>query len=63
MNLKEIYKKLPDSVRYKGKLFTMSFYSLKGLNNGRSKEIIYNDANGNEIYIHNDYIEYIKRGR
>ena len=66
-DLRGIRYNLGDVVRYDGREFTQSYYSkssfesdnLKSSNKERSKEIIWHDIDGNQIYLFKDTIEYI----
>lgn len=62
-DLQELYDNLWDVVDYNGKEFTQTFYSGSSYSTEkypmRSKEIIWEDGDGNQIYLFEDNIEYI----
>jgi hypothetical protein len=65
MRLREIKKQLPDKFTYKGKSYTMSYYSLETFptktHPTRSKEIIWDEDNGNkQVYLKEDKIELLE---
>lgn len=64
--LQKIYENLGDIVEYKGKVFTQIFYGMDVYPTDkyptRSKEIIWQDKDGNQIYLFEDKIEYISGG-
>jgi len=64
--LQKIYENLGDIVDYRGKEFTQIFYGRDIYPTDkyptRSKEIIWQDKDGNQIYLFEDNIEYIPRG-
>ena len=61
-NLEKIKNTLPDIVDYRGKKFTKVSYSQSVWRTSkfptRSKEIIWEDSKGNQIYLFEDNIEY-----
>jgi len=63
MNLQTIKNTLPDIMNYRGKEFRMTFYDSKIYRTKkfptRSQEIIWEDSEGNRIYLNKNFIEYL----